>query len=88
MRGNISVQSTLGKGSEFSVELPLVAAAPPDAQAHPPLPDLRGISVLVVTPRPACLTMLQVYLNSAGAKLSAMPDIHSASAMVRLQRAK
>lgn len=80
MRGNISVQSTLGKGSEFSVELPLVAATPPAAQAHPALPDLRGVSVLVVTPRVACMTMLQVYLNSAGAKVCAMPDIRSVSA--------
>ncbi|MBP9907133.1 MAG: PAS domain S-box protein [Rhodoferax sp.] len=80
MRGSIDVQSAPGKGSEFSVELPLVAATAPQDQTLPRLPDLQGVSVLVVKPAMACWTVLQVYLHSAGAQLCPMPDMPSAQA--------
>jgi CheY-like chemotaxis protein len=80
MRGSIDVQSAPGKGSEFSVELPLVAATAPQDQRLPRLPELQGVNVLVLKPAMACWTVLQVYLQSVGAQLCPMPDIQSASA--------
>jgi signal transduction histidine kinase/DNA-binding response OmpR family regulator len=68
MHGRIRVESTPGIGSEFIVELPLQAAPP--GQVLPAEPDLTGVQVLVVTAHQPSATLLQIYLESAGASVS------------------
>ena len=74
MHGRVSVRSTPGVGSEFTVELPLIEAQAPAGRTLPAQPDLSGVRVLAVTPTIACSTLLQVYLGSAGARVSVVPD--------------
>jgi len=68
MHGRIHVESTPGIGSEFIVELPLQAAPP--GQILSAEPDLTGVQVLVVTAHQPSATLLQIYLESAGASVS------------------
>lgn len=72
MHGRIQVESTPGIGSEFIVELPLQAAPP--GQVLPVEPDLTGVHVLVVTAQLSTATLLQIYLESAGASVSLVSD--------------
>jgi CheY-like chemotaxis protein len=66
MGGNISVQSTLGKGSAFSVMLPVqVQADAPDAAAVP----LAGRHVLVAEPNPVDQYVLRGQLEALGARV-------------------
>ncbi|MFA6063403.1 MAG: response regulator [Gallionella sp.] len=81
MHGQIQVESTPGIGSEFIVELPLQAAPP--GQVLPAEPDLQGVTVLVVTAELSTATLLQIYLESAGALVSLVSDRSAARA--RLQ---
>jgi PAS domain S-box-containing protein len=80
MHGRISVISTPGAGSEFTVEFPLQAAPAPSGRAPSSTPDLRGVRVLAVTPLASCSTLCQVYLGTAGAQVSVVPDVTTAHA--------
>ena len=80
LHGSISVQSALGMGSEFTVELPLQATTPPEGHTTRAMPDLNGINVLVVSPSMACLTLFQTYLGSVGARVIVLPDLATAHA--------
>ena len=80
MHGRISVISTPGAGSEFTVEFPLQAALAPSGRAPSSTPDLRGVRVLAVTPLASCSTLFQVYLGAAGAQVSVVPDLTTAHA--------
>ena len=80
LRGSISVQSALGIGSEFTVELPLQATTPPEGHTPRAMPDLTGINVLAVSPGMACMTLFQTYLGSVGAHVIALPDLAAARA--------
>jgi signal transduction histidine kinase/CheY-like chemotaxis protein len=83
LHGSISVQSAPGIGSEFTVELPLQVAAPPDGWVARVLPDLQGLNVLAVSPSLACLTLFQTYLGSVGARVTTLPDLAEAYALLR-----
>ncbi len=80
MHGRIYVESTPDVGSEFIVELPLEAAAP---SGLPVEPDLTGVPVLVVTAHQPSATLLQIYLESAGASVNLVSD--RVAARTRLQ---
>jgi PAS domain S-box-containing protein len=82
LHGSISVQSTPGVGSEFTVELPLQVAAAPEGIKTRSLPDLHGIHVLCVNPSTACLTLFQTYLGSVGAQVIALPDMVAAHSLL------
>jgi PAS domain S-box-containing protein len=80
MHGHITVRSTPGLGSEFVVELPLLEAPTPGNT-----PDLHGLRVLAVTPTATCSTLFQVYLGTAGAQVSVVPDRAAAQAQLAHQ---
>jgi len=72
MHGQIHVESMPDVGSEFIVELPLQAAEP--GQVLPAEPDLTGVHVLIVSVQLSSATLLQIYLESAGAVVSLVAD--------------
>ena len=76
MGGHISVQSTLGEGSEFSVELPLQAAPPDGMPVYEP--TLQGIEVICVTRDTLSVEIIQAYCSTAGAQVTMMPDLAAA----------
>ena len=76
MGGHISVQSTLGEGSEFSVELPLQAASPDGMPVYEP--TLQGVEVICVTRDALSIEIMQSYCRAAGAQITMMPDLEAA----------
>ena len=86
LHGSISVQSTPGMGSEFTVELPLQATTPPEGHVARALPNLHGVNVLAVSPSLDCLTLFQTYLGSVGAKVTTLPDLAAAQAKLAQER--
>jgi len=78
MHGRISVTSTPGAGSEFTIEFPLRAAPVPPGRTVITLPELKGVRVLAVTPVAACSTLFQIYLGQAGADVTVVPDLATA----------
>jgi PAS domain S-box-containing protein len=85
MHGQITVRSALGEGSEFSVELPLIACEPGRALAAEP--DLAGVHVLAVTRDPQAMLIVPAYLQDTGATVTVVPDVVAARALL-LQSAK
>ena len=76
MHGHISVNSKAGQGSEFSVELPLIAA--PAAYPPPALPSLAGLEVLIVLSEATdsyAKQVLSAYCAAAGAQVSYIEDL-------------
>lgn len=73
MGGRISVISTVGQGSEFSVELPLEAAPPSRMPVFGP--HLTGVQVLTINQDAVLDTIVTSYCLDAGAKVTAMADL-------------
>ena len=76
MGGHIFVQSTLGHGSEFDVNLPLQAAPPDGMPVYEP--TLQGISVVCVTCDALAQEIMQSYCRAAGAHITTVPDVAAA----------
>ena len=72
MHGSIDVQSTLGEGSTFVIELPLpmVVEQPKfESVGAEPIPDLVGKKILIAEDNPLNLDICLTFLRSTGAKL-------------------
>ena len=71
--GRISVHSTLGAGSDFTVELPLKFTAP----RHMPTKDssLQGLHVLVVLQDAMRKKIVSSYCEDAGARVTLLADL-------------
>ncbi len=68
MGGQLTVRSTLGAGSQFSVLLPLqIATAPRQLPADP---QLDGVQVHAVMHEATCMEAVQAYCTAAGAQVS------------------
>ncbi|WP_058556325.1 PAS domain S-box protein [Thiohalocapsa sp. ML1] len=87
MGGRLSVDSTLGAGSSFVVELPLaVAAAPaPSATQHSAPADLRGVRVLVAEDHPINRQVLADMLALLGVQATLV--VNGKEALDALERA-
>lgn len=74
MYGEIQVQSTVGVGSCFQLQLPLRRSS----QSQPTDPQLlAGLYLRLACPQPESATAIQSYLRYAGANLQLLPDAPS-----------
>ena len=80
MGGGITVRSTLGAGSEFMVELPLLEAAQGRMTIFDPRLD--GVQVLAVTRDAFTAQLVHAYCTSAGAQVTVAADLASAQAQL------
>ncbi|MBP8308384.1 MAG: response regulator, partial [Burkholderiaceae bacterium] len=87
MRGRIEVESAAGKGSRFTVRLPLIAAAGEvcASPAAPSGPRLAGLSILVAEDNPINQEVLQELLCMEGAEVTIAED--GAQAVAQVARA-
>jgi len=81
LNGTVSVRSTLGEGSEFTVELPLQPCAP--GRDLPPDPDLAGVPVIAITRDPQAVRIVPAYLQCAGASVTVVADVAAARALLQ-----
>ena len=81
MQGRIAVQSTLGEGSEFTVDLPLLACEPD--RPKPPEHNLAGVHVLAVTADSFAAEILPAYGQAAGATVTLVANMEQASALLQ-----
>ncbi len=82
MDGSISVSSTLGEGTEFTVKLPLQEAAPEHVLKAEP--GLAGVHVLTVGCDDVLEKIVSAYCIAAGATVTLVDDL--AAAREQLQR--
>lgn len=83
MFGRIEVESELGKGSEFSVILPMRHA---EEQVNVSQPDLRELQIAICTKNPQTLELLECYLTAFGAQPLAvsLPELWGTQANIRI----
>jgi len=74
MGGNISLQSVVGEGSEFTVSLPFVV---PSEQPAKKLSIIKGLPCLIIGPDNGLTADIHVHLSYAGAVVEHVQDIKS-----------
>jgi CheY-like chemotaxis protein len=72
MGGHVSVTSSAGEGSEFTVELPVEACDP--AGEDSPLPALTGVQVVALSRQAFCVQKVSSYCRAAGAEVLVVND--------------
>ncbi|MBS7539070.1 hybrid sensor histidine kinase/response regulator [Ancylobacter lacus] len=86
----VSLASTVGRGSRFSVELPaappIPAAQPAPAPAPTPAAALEGLTVLCIDNEPAILDGMETLLAGWGCRVVKAADVAGALAAVRDQK--
>ena len=78
MGGKIEVESTVGKGTSFSFEIPFGTGRAPEQS---PLPSLDKKRILVVDDNSLARRVIAAYLSRAGASVECAVDLSSAIAM-------
>jgi signal transduction histidine kinase/ActR/RegA family two-component response regulator len=87
MGGVIAVRSEVGRGSTFTVRLPLVrAAAQPPAEAAPPADGLAGAAVLLVDGNPLFQRVLKAALTDHVASIEIVGSAEAALEALRSRR--
>ena len=81
MHGRISVRSTLGEGSEFCVELPLLHCAA--GRKLPPEPNLAGVWLIAMSYHPLAVELLPAYGQAAGATVTMVDDMAAARTLLQ-----
>ena len=81
MHGRITVQSRLGEGSVFTVELPLRESRPARATAADPRLD--GVQVIALSLKPSGMKVVPTYCTAAGASFSLAADLDTARELAR-----
>jgi signal transduction histidine kinase/DNA-binding response OmpR family regulator len=81
MGGELTVTSEVGRGSTFSFAVVLPQA--PGIRERPPMPDLQGRRVLIVSSAPFEAPYLRTRLAAAGLRVDLQPDV--ATALAALQ---
>lgn len=68
MGGELRVESTVGKGSRFFFQIPLVVAPAPvvASSVHPPLPPVQPLRVLVIDDYPLAREIMAAMVESLG----------------------
>jgi CheY-like chemotaxis protein len=82
MHGKIGALSSLGKGSEFFVELPLQETQAPADRPTPTALDLQGIKILAVNGNLTCPKLVQSYLTAAHAEVHFVDTLDMAYAQI------
>jgi PAS domain S-box-containing protein len=82
MDGSIAIDSELGRGTTFTVRVPLGAALNDEKPSAFDAPDLAGASVLIVSPAEVEASLLARRLGRWGAKTCAVIDAHIAFALL------
>ena len=80
MGGRLRVESTLGEGSRFIVELPLRAGQRLAPQVRPALPQLAALHILAADDVPQNLELLELNLQRLGHQVSCVADGQAAVA--------
>jgi two-component system, sensor histidine kinase len=78
----VQVRSEVGRGSTFSLALPLANARDRDRPAAAPQGVLGGLSVLIVDDEPLVLKALEMWLKEQGAQVHAARAIREAAALL------
>lgn len=78
----VRVRSEAGRGSTFSLALPLADACDADRPAASPQGILGGLSVLIVDDEPLVLKALEMWLKEQGAQVHAARAIREAAALL------
>jgi len=80
-RGKIRARSTLGKGTTFIIELPILKEAKPEEDAEPAEEEpqrVSGARILVVDDEPNICRVLERLLSREGHSVDTMPDAQRA----------
>jgi hypothetical protein len=91
MGGDVSVQSVVGEGSTFTVEIPLQLAVPPDERPRSPqstdtCPVKPGLRVLLAEDNPVNVLVATALLDQLGCQTEVAEDGLRAIAMVAANR--